>query len=168
MLKYATASMNTSDPDPESGRTGAAGPDYHEILSEVRYGETDQMGYAHHSNAVLWFEMGRVAWLRHRGLSYRELESSGVLLPVIGMTMRYHAPGRFEDPIAIQTRLIELGKTRVTFENRVLRVETSEQRTLLVAGTVELACVDRSGKIRRVPEEFQRIWDEIRKRAAST
>jgi len=61
-----------------------------------------------------------------------------------------------------------LGKTRVTFENRVLRVEASTERTLLVAGTVELACVDRSGKIRRVPEAFQRIWEEIQKRAAST
>jgi acyl-CoA thioester hydrolase len=138
------------------------GPDSNEILSEVRYGETDQMGYAHHANAVLWFEMGRVAWLRQRGLSYRELEANGVLLPVVGMNMRYHTPGRFEDPLAIQTRLIDLGKTRVTFENRVLRVE-SQKRVLLIAGTVELACVDRSGKIRRVPDAFQRIWEQIQK-----
>ena len=142
--------------------------DGNEVHTEVRYGETDQMGYAHHANAVLWFEMGRVAWLRQRGLSYRDLETSGVLLPVIAMNMRYHAPGRFEDPLAIQTRLTELGKTRITFENKVLRVEPSGERTLLIAGAVELACVDRTGKIRRVPEEFHRIWAEIQKRHSNS
>jgi acyl-CoA thioester hydrolase len=147
-----------------SGENGAelTGPGCNEILTEVRYGETDQMGYAHHATAVLWFEMGRVAWLRERGLSYRELEASGVLLPVVGITMRYLAPGRFEDSLAIQTRLSELGKTRVVFESRVLRVESAGHRTLLVAGSVDLACVDRAGKIRRVPPEFHKLWEEIR------
>lgn len=138
------------------------GPGCNEMRSEVRYGETDQMGYAHHSTAVLWFEMGRVAWLRERGLSYRDLEISGALLPVVAMSMRYHAPGRFEDPLIIQTSLVELGKTRITFENRVLRGEPSNKRTLLVAGNVELACIDRTGRIRRVPSEFPKIWEQIR------
>ena len=131
---------------------------FDETYTEVRYGETDQMGYAHHSIAVLWFELGRVCWLRKHGLSYRELEASGVLLPVVEMTMKYHTPGRFEDALAIQTRLVGLGKTRVTFDNRVLRVEKGGEKTLLVSGTVELACLDREGKIRRVPASFHEIW----------
>jgi len=141
-------------------------PKYEEIDTEVRYGETDQMGYAHHSTAVLWFEMGRVAWLRHHGLSYKELEAAGVLLPVTEMTLKYHAPGRFEDSLAIQTRLVELGKTRVTFENRVLRINAAgELRTLLVSGHVELACLDREGKIRRVPPSFHDIWHKVQHHA---
>jgi acyl-CoA thioester hydrolase len=135
---------------------------YDETLTEVRYGETDQMGYAHHATAVLWFELGRVCWLRHHGLSYRELEAGGVLLPVVEMTLKYHTPGRFEDQLAIQTRLIELGKTRVTFENRVLRVEKTAEKTLLISGRVELACIDPRGKIRRVPPAFQTIWEKVR------
>ncbi|HYG73627.1 MAG TPA: thioesterase family protein [Planctomycetota bacterium] len=136
---------------------------YEEIYTEVRYGETDQMGYAHHSTAVLWFEMGRVAWLRKHGLSYRDLEASGVLLPVVEMTMKYHTPGRFEDPLVIQTRLVDLGKTRVTFENRVLRVEPDpNKRALLVSGIVELACLDKEGKIRRVPPSFHDIWHKVK------
>ncbi len=136
---------------------------YDESLTEVRYGETDQMGYAHHATAVLWFELGRVCWLRRHGLSYRDLEENGVLLPVFEMWMRYYTPGRFEDQIAIQTRLIELGKTRVTFENRVLRVEkTGVEKTLLISGRVDLACVDKQGKIRRVPPAFQTIWEKVR------
>jgi acyl-CoA thioester hydrolase len=134
-----------------------------ETFTEVRYGETDQMGYAHHATAVLWFELGRVCWLRKHGLSYREMEASGVLMPVTEMLIKYHAPGRFEDNIAIQTRLIDLSKIRVTFENRVLRVESEKNaRTLLVSGKVELACLGSDGKMRRVPPAFQEIWEKVR------
>ena len=135
---------------------------FDEAFTEVRYGETDQMGYAHHATAVLWFEYGRVCWLRTHGLSYRELEASGILLPVVTLNIRYHAPGRFEDPLTIQTRLVELGKTRIVFENRVLRAEqTASEPTLLVSGSVELACLDKAGHIRRVPAEFNTIWEKI-------
>jgi acyl-CoA thioester hydrolase len=136
---------------------------FEECKTEVRYGETDQMGYAHHSVAVMWFELGRVYWLRQHGLSYRELEENGVLLPVVEMNLKYHTPGRFEDVLAVQTQLIDLGKTRVSFENRVLRIEADGSKTLLVSGRVDLACVDPNGKIRRVPPQFQVLWDQVRK-----
>jgi acyl-CoA thioester hydrolase len=148
----------------DDGTLPPLGSGYNETHTEVRYGETDQMGYAHHSIAVLWFEMGRVAWLRERGLSYRELEEQGILLPVVSMQMRYHSPGRFEDRLAIHTHLIDLGKTRVTFENRVLRVEAADKQTLLVSGSVDLACLDRAGKIRRVPPKFHELWEQVRNR----
>src|SRR5436190_20303629 len=92
-----------------------------EAWTEVRYGETDQMGYAHHAVAVLWLEYGRVHWLRKRGLSYRDLEAAGILLPVVSMTLKYHSPGRFEDQLVIRTRLIDLGKSRVSFESTIHR-----------------------------------------------
>jgi acyl-CoA thioester hydrolase len=135
---------------------------YVETQTEVRYGESDQMGYAHHSVAVMWFELGRVVWLRSYGMSYSELEKQGVLLPVVEMRIKYHTPGRFEEQIMIQTRLIHLGKTRVTFENRVLRLEKNgADRTLLVSGEVELACLDRAGRISRVPPAFQELWKKL-------
>lgn len=135
---------------------------YIETQTEVRYGESDQMGYAHHSVAVMWFELGRVVWLRSYGMSYSDLEKQGVLLPVVEMRIKYHTPGRFEEQIVIQTRLIHLGKTRVTFENRVLRLEKNgADRTLLVSGEVELACLDRAGRISRVPQAFQELWKKL-------
>jgi acyl-CoA thioester hydrolase len=162
MMADPVANTSGGTPPSATGNTPWPQP-YDESFTEVRYGETDQMGYAHHATAVLWFELGRVCWLRKHGLSYRELEAGGVLLPVVEMSMRYHTPGRFEDQIAIQTRLIDLGKTRVTFENRVLRVEKSDaSKTLLITGRVELACLDAQGKIRRVPPAFHSIWEKVR------
>jgi acyl-CoA thioester hydrolase len=138
---------------------------FDETRTEVRYGETDQMGYAHHATAVLWLEYGRVHWLRKRGLKYRDLEASGVLLPVVNLAIRYHAPGRFEDQIAIRTRLVDLGKTRISFETKVERIEPEDARTLLVSGTVELVCLNKEGRIQRLPQELTRIWEQISGRA---
>lgn len=136
-------------------------PACEESHTEVRYGETDQMGYAHHATAVLWLEYGRVTWLRKRGLSYRDLETAGILLPVVNMNIRYHAPGRFEDQLVIRTKLKELSKSRVWFDSWIFRAEDDGARTLLASGNVELACVDRSGRVRRVPAEFIKIWEQL-------
>ncbi|MCK6474296.1 MAG: acyl-CoA thioesterase [Planctomycetes bacterium] len=132
-----------------------AGGGYQETRSEVRYGETDQMGYAHHANAVVWFELGRVSFMRAVGLPYSAVEARGLLMPVVRLELRYHQPGRFEDVLIIQTRLAELGKLRVVFENRVLREAPGGERTLLAEGRVELACVGRDGKPVRMPEDLR-------------
>ncbi len=153
--------MNSSDS--HSSATRDDGSD--ETRTEVRYGETDQMGYAHHATAVLWLEYGRVHWLRKRGLKYRDLEANGVLLPVVNIAIRYHAPGRFEDQLSIQTRLVDLGKTRITFETKIERIEPNDARTRLVSGTVELVCLNKEGRIQRLPRELTRIWEQISGRA---
>lgn len=140
-----------------------AGGGYLETPAEVRYAETDQMGYAHHSVAAVWFEAGRVAWMRAHGFPYRRLEEQGVRMPVVRLSVRYHRPARFEDRLAIQTRLAALGRSRVAFENRVLRREDDQgvTRTLLLEGRVELACVDRAGQVQRLPEDLRAAFARL-------
>ena len=135
----------------------------HETFTEVRYGETDQMGYAHHSVAVSWFELGRVVWMRDYGLAYGDMEKRDLLMPVAKLVLNYRAPGRFEDKLAIQTKLVELGRSRVAFENKVCRVDPQNPagRLLLVEGRVDLACVDRTGKIQRLPEDVRALMEKL-------
>jgi len=52
-------------------------------IVRVRYAETDKMGVVYYANYFVWFEVGRTDLLRSLGWSYREMESSGVSLPVI-------------------------------------------------------------------------------------
>jgi acyl-CoA thioester hydrolase len=127
--------------------------------TEVRYAETDQMGYAHHGTAAVWFELGRTNWLRQIGYPYRRLEAEGLLMPVVRLSIRYCAPGRYEDQILIQSRLTEAGRVRVLFENRAFRVEGPPPgaRVLLAEGQVELACVDRSGRPQRLSRELREV-----------
>ena len=138
-------------------------PVIHETFTEVRYGETDQMGYAHHSVAVSWFELGRVVWMRDHGLAYGEMEKRDLLMPVAKLVLNYRAPGRFEDQLAIQTRLIELGRSRVAFENRVCRMvsKSDPSRVLLVEGRVDLACVSRDGKLQRLPDDIRDLFAQL-------
>ena len=137
---------------------------------EVRYVETDQMGCAHHSACVAWFELGRVAWMREHAFPYRKLEADGVLMPVIGLNARYLLPARFEDRLVIQTSLAELGRGRVVFENRIQRIEAEPQgqRTLLIEGRVELACIGRDGRVQRLPKELLEHFAQFLKREAGS
>ena len=51
------------------------------IEFRIRYGETDQMSYAYHGNYAAYFEMGRTEWLREMGITYKNMEESGIMLP---------------------------------------------------------------------------------------
>ena len=72
------------------------------IKLRVRYQETDQMGLVHHSVYLVWFEAGRTEWLREQGLSYRECEAKGWLLPLIESGCKYLQPARYDDLIEIR------------------------------------------------------------------
>jgi acyl-CoA thioester hydrolase len=82
-----------------------------ESTLKVRYKDTDQMGIAHHSNYLVWFEIGRTDLCREAGLSYREIESEGYILVVAEVSCRYRKPYRYDDLIRMRTR-IEEGTSR--------------------------------------------------------
>jgi acyl-CoA thioester hydrolase len=122
------------------------------IRLRVRYGETDQMGRAHHSHFLLWCEEGRTQWLRERGASYAELEGRGVLLPVSRVTVAYREPARYEQEIEVVTRVEQVRSRSVTFAYRIRRA--SDGVTVAEAST-ELVCMDSSGGVRRLPETLR-------------
>ena len=84
------------------------------------------MGIAHHGSYVPWLEMGRVEWLRDRGISYRSMESDGVSLAVSALEIEYRAAVRFDDEVDVETRLTEARSRRFIFSYRVLRVEDAQ------------------------------------------
>lgn len=86
---------------------------YSEI--RVRYRETDQMSVAWHGNYIEWFEVARTDWLREQGLSYRELEGRGVLLPVLRVLCEYMSPARYDDILVIETKLQSYNGLRLAF-----------------------------------------------------
>ncbi len=120
-----------------------------ETRFRVRYAETDQMGVVHHSNYLVYFEMGRTDLMRHLGIPYAELERQGVILAVTEATCRYRAPARYDDPIRIDTRVSNVRPVRLTFSYEVYHAQTGQ---LLADGSTVLAAVDRQGKPQRLPE----------------
>ena len=71
----------------------------------ANYYETDQMGVIHHSNYIRWMEEARVAWMNALGFGYKRMEACGVVSPVVGVTLDYHRPVRFDDEVEIEIRI---------------------------------------------------------------
>jgi acyl-CoA thioester hydrolase len=121
----------------------------------VRYAETDQMGVAHHAEYLAWFEVGRTDLLRQSGMTYRELEASGVRLPVIGASVRYLRPAFYDDVLEVRTELAEISGARMGFQYEVRRDGTDGP---LATGSTEHATVDAQGRPRRMPESLRRTF----------
>jgi acyl-CoA thioester hydrolase len=92
-----------------------------ETSVRVRYKETDQMGVVHHTNYIVWFEVGRTDLLRQLGLSYRDLEGRGILLPVVDLSCRYVEAARYDDEIRILTRIADLTPGKIIFSYEIRR-----------------------------------------------
>ena len=122
----------------------------HEIQFRVRYKETDAMGFVHHSNYFTYFEMGRTEMLRDSGVSYRELEQQGLFMVVVRLNCRFHKPARYDDWLRLVTRTTRIGAAKIEHAYELYR-----ETELLAEGTSTLACVDREGKVVRVPEWLQ-------------
>lgn len=82
----------------------------------VRYSETDQMGIVYHANYLVWMEIGRVEACRAAGFHYRDMEQNdGILLAVTEVDCRYLFPARYDDEVAIHTRILNATRRRVVF-----------------------------------------------------
>lgn len=117
----------------------------------VRYAETDQMGVVYYGNYPQYFEVGRVEALRTLGMSYREMEADGIMLPVLNLQIKYIRPALYDDLLTIETRIEELPSTRIIFNHTIF----NEQDELLTKGTVELVFLNSTNRRPcRPPEEF--------------
>jgi acyl-CoA thioester hydrolase len=88
---------------------------YVESRTRVRYKETDQMGIAHHSNYLVWFEIGRTDLCRETGIPYSEIERRGYLLVVTEIQCRFLTPFRYDDEVLIRTSVAETASRMMRF-----------------------------------------------------
>lgn len=95
----------------------------------VRYKETDRMGIVYHSNYIVWFDIGRTEFLRSIGYNYRDLEESGIWLPIIEVGCTYKSPAKYDDEVTVETYIEKITRVKIRFGYRVLKGEN-----LLVEG----------------------------------
>jgi acyl-CoA thioester hydrolase len=117
----------------------------------VRYAETDQMGFAHHSNHLVWCEIGRTDLIRRVYRSYAEIEREGVLLAVSDAAVRYHASARYDDLVRVDTSIQSVRSRQVTFAYVISRVCDDGTTTRLASATTTLIALDRNGAPRTLP-----------------
>jgi acyl-CoA thioester hydrolase len=123
----------------------------HQTKIRVRYAETDQMGYVHHSHYALYLEEARMELLLTLGIDCVRLENEGIILPVAEMKSRYSVPLRFGDTITVETEIIPPWKNSLKFRYRIYNQDhklVSRSSTTLVFAEKE------SGKLVIPPQEY--------------
>jgi acyl-CoA thioester hydrolase len=111
-----------------------------ETTLRVRYAETDQMGFVYYGVYAQYYEVGRVEAMRSLGFSYREMEESGVLMPVINLTIDYKKPALYDDEVRIVTTVKEMPSVRITFHYECF----NQKNELLNTGSVTLVFIDKA------------------------
>jgi acyl-coA thioester hydrolase, ybgC/ybaW family len=104
----------------------------------TRYAETDQMGVVYYGNYPQYLELGRVEWLRAIGLTYKEMEAKGIMMPVVSLQIQYKKPALYDELITIRTKLKDLPSTKIEFDYEIL----NEKGELLSTANTILVFVD--------------------------
>jgi acyl-CoA thioester hydrolase len=126
------------------------------VRVRVRFAETDLMGIVHHASYLAYMEVARVEWLRRRGVTYAQWAEQGIHLAVAEVTLRYRAPARFDDELAIETTLAQVRAASVRFDYRIVRLADG---TMCTEGSTRLAYIDHSLTLRRLSPEMIEALD---------
>jgi acyl-CoA thioester hydrolase len=127
--------------------------DWFETQIRVRYAETDKMGIVHHSNYLVWFELGRSEFCRARGFSYKEMEEKdNALMVVAEVYCRYKSPAFYEDELTLRTKIAEVRSRSIRFVYEIYRAEDT---TLLAEGETLHVVTDANKKVRTLPEIYK-------------
>ena len=110
--------------------------------TRVRYSETDQMGVVYHGNYAQFFELGRTEWLRTLGVTYKEMEKKGIMLPVISLQCTFIKSAFYDDILTIKTTLLKKPTVKIEFNYQI----TNQQNEVICKGNTVLAFIDKKTK----------------------
>ena len=117
----------------------------------VRYGETDKMGYVYYGNYAQYYEVARTEFIRKYGITYKELEERGIMLPISSLKIKYIKPSFYDDILRVQATIRELPAIRIHFDYKVF----NQKNELVNIGETTLVFVDsKTGKPVAAPDFF--------------
>ena len=127
----------------------------------VRYAETDPMKYVYYGNYAQYFEVARVELFRSLGISYDEIESQGIWLPVSEYSIKYLKPALYDEVLEIHTFIKKIPGVRVEFEYEIYN---SSKQKITEAKTTLFFLDSKTNKIVKCPsflmELIEKNWQE--------
>ena len=114
----------------------------HSTQIRVRYADTDQMGYVYYGNYARYYEIARVESFRNLGLTYREMEEDGIIMPVLENWSKFYKPGLYDELLTIKAKIPKLPGVRVTFEYDI----ENEKGELIQQGKTTLVFLDKASR----------------------
>jgi acyl-CoA thioester hydrolase len=121
----------------------------------IRYYETDQMGFVHHSNYLRYFELARIEWLSSMGFSYQEMEKIGILMPVIKANVNFKKPLIFGKSFKVKIEAFKIPKVKFELNYEVIGTENE----IIATGSTILVFLSANNlKPIRCPEFFSVLF----------
>lgn len=115
----------------------------------VRYADVDQMGYVYYGNYAYYYEQARAEAIRSLGFTYKQLEDTGVIMPITRMNIKYVAPAHYDELLTIKTIVPELPSRIILFKYEIY----NEQRKLLNEGETFLTFINKAqNRIQTAPQ----------------
>ncbi|HZS97493.1 MAG TPA: thioesterase family protein [Terriglobales bacterium] len=129
-----------------------------ETRIRVRYAETDQMGIVYHANHFIWFEVGRVEFLRQLGFSYKDMEKQDdCFIAVVDARCRYKAPALYDDEVIVRTRLKNIRESVIHFGYELVRASDG---AVLAEGETTHIVADSQMRKTVLPEKYMKVFRE--------
>ena len=110
----------------------------HSTKLRVRYAETDQMGYMYYGNYAQFYEVGRVEMLRSLGMTYKSMEESGIIMPVLDLKCKFIKPALYDEEITVQVTMAKMPSLRIHFAYQLY----NERQELINIGETTLVFID--------------------------
>jgi acyl-CoA thioester hydrolase len=128
----------------------------HQTTFRVRYAETDQMGVVYYANYLVWMELGRAEYCRAAGIRYRDMEvDDGILLAVVEAHCRYLRPARYDEEIAVKTRVAKANHRMVEFDYEIRDALTGHQ---LASGSTKHIFLGKDMRPVKLPEKYRPLF----------
>jgi len=122
----------------------------YKLKIKIYYEDTDAGGIVYYANYLKYLERARTEFLLEKGIDVAEYHKKGYLFAVIHVDVNYKRPARLGEIIDVTTEVTELTNVTITLKHQIFRDDT-----LLVEAYVKVACIDKDGKPRRIPESFK-------------
>lgn len=128
---------------------------WHRCESRTLYADTDRSQVVYHANYLRYFELGRASLMRDAAYTYKEIEASGFVYPIIEVGLTYHSPLFYDDAMWIHTRPSQLERVRLRFDYVILHGETRE---IVCQGFTRHCAINTAGVPVGVDEKTARLW----------
>ncbi|OHE57392.1 MAG: hypothetical protein A2Z47_05930 [Thermodesulfovibrio sp. RBG_19FT_COMBO_42_12] len=122
----------------------------YKLKIKIYYEDTDAGGIVYYANYLKYLERARTEFLLEKGIDVAEYHKKGYLFAVVHVDIYYKRPARLGEVIETTTEMIEITNVTINLKHQIFRDDT-----LLIEAYVKVACIDKDGKPRRIPESFK-------------
>ena len=136
-------------------RDSTAGLVWHLCEYRTLYADTDRSEIVYHANYLRYFEFGRTSLMRDVAYSYKEIELSGYVYPIIDMGITFYQPLYYDDLMHIHTRPSHLERVRLQFDYVITH---AEKGNIICKGFTKHCALNMAGNPVAVDPKTVHLW----------